>query len=796
MTREDELSRENKILRTRISRLIDASLRINESLEYDVVLQEVLDAARSLTDARLGIIIIQDDDGSVRNFLASGMTEQEASKLWAVPDGKRLFKYLNGVAERLRVPDLVGHLRSMGFSDIPLPGAVVPVASFLSAPLLHRGERVGNFFLAGKESQAEFTDEDEESLALFASQAALVISNARRYQEETQARKDLETLIDISPVGVVVFDARTGTPISLNQEARRIVEGLRKPNQPLEELLGILSIRREDGREVSMQEFPLTQALNVGETVRAEEIVMMVPDGRKVSTLVNGTPIRSERGEIMSFVVTLQDMTVLEDMERLRAEFLAMVSHELRAPLTSIKGSVTTLLDSSAALHPAEEQQFHRIIDSQTDRMRELISDLLDVARIDSGSLPITPEPTDIILLVEESRNAFLGGRFSQRLQIDIAPNLPLVMGDRRRMLQLFNNLLSNAARHSEESSTIYISVEREKAHVAVSVVDEGRGVAAELLPQLFRKFTRVEGNDQVSKTEGTGLGLAICKGIVEAHGGRIWAESDGPGQGTRFTFTIPAIDEPASDTAARHAAYSSLSLGEVEQQRLRILVIEDNPQDLRYAREILSKAGYIPIVTGNPDDAIHLVKDNQPELVLLDLLLPRIDGIDLMNSILEEEDVPVIFLSAYGRDEVIVKALEMGAVDYIVKPFSPSELIARIRVALRNSMDSAPREPYRLGDLTIDYEKRRVTLSGTLVKLTPTEYKMLEVLSSNAGRVSTYQYLMLRVWGAGGASDLRPMRTIISGIRRKLGDNTEDSRYIFTEHGIGYYMPRSEMPN
>ena len=584
--------------------------------------------------------------------------------------------------------------------------------------------------------------------------------------------------------------------MSLNQEARRIVEGLRKPNQPLEELLGILSIRREDGREVSMQEFPLTQALNAGETVRAEEIVMMVPDGRRVSTLVNGTPIRSERGEIMSFVVTLQDMTVLEDMERLRAEFLAMVSHELRAPLTSIKGSVTTLLDSSAALHPAEEQQFHRIIDSQTDRMRELISDLLDVARIDSGSLPITPEPTDIILLVEESRNAFLGGRFSQRLQIDIAPNLPLVMGDRRRVLQLFNNLLSNAARHSDESSTIYISVEQEKAHVAVSVADEGRGVAAELLPQLFRKFTRVEGNDQVSKAEGTGLGLAICKGIVEAHGGRIWAESDGPGQGTRFTFTIPAIEEPASDTAARHAAYSSLALGEVEQQRLRILVIEDNPQDLRYAREILSKAGYVPIVTGNPDDAIHLVKDNQPELVLLDLMLPRIDGIDLMNSILEEEDVPVIFLSAYGRDEVIVKALEMGAVDYIVKPFSPSELIARIRVALRNSIDSAPREPYISGDLTIDFEKRRVTLAGTLVKLTPTEYKMLEVLSSNAGRVSTYQYLMLRVWGAGGVSDLRPMRTIISGIRRKLGDNTEDSRYIFTEHGIGYYMPRSEMPN
>ena len=288
----------------------------------------------------------------------------------------------------------------------------------------------------------------------------------------------------------------------------------------------------------------MAQALSAGETVRAEEIVIRVPDGRSVNTLMNATPIRSVEGEIESFVVTLQDMTPLEELERLRAEFLGMVSHELMTPLTSIRGSAGTLLDDESALDPAEMRQFHRIIFEQADRMRGLISDLLDVARIKTGTLSVSPGPSEVAVLVDEARTTFLSSGGRNNVRIELPPALPRVMADRRRIVQVVGNLLSNAGRHSPESSIIEIIGVREGVHIAISVMDKGRGILPDRLPHLFRKSSRIEAEDQGGDN---GLGLGICKGIVEAHGGRIWAESDGPGLGARFTFTLPAAEEVAN---------------------------------------------------------------------------------------------------------------------------------------------------------------------------------------------------------------------------------------------------------
>ena len=781
--------REIAALRERLSRLSEASLHITEDLDLDAVLQGVLDGARSLTGARMGGITILDDSGQLQDFITSGLTDEDHQRFVNLPGGPEFFTYLSSLPEPLRLADFSAHTTALGLPEIGPP--LGPVGSFLGAPIRLRGVRAGNLYLSDKEGGGEFTQDDEETLAMFASQAAMAIANARRHREEQRARAYLETLIDTSPVGVVVFNAGTGVPVSLNREGRRLVDGLTNPGQTAEQLLDVLTFRRADGREISLREFPLAEALSTGETVRAEEIVIGVPDGRSVSVLLNATAIRSEEGQVESVVVTLQDMTALEELDRLRAEFLGMVSHELRAPLTSIKGSAATVLGSSADLDPAVVRQFFRIIEDQADHMHDLVADLLDVARIETGTLPVTPEPAEVAVLVDRARSTFTSAGGRNNLAIDIPPDLPLVMADRRRIVQVVGNLLSNAAKHSSESSVITVTVVREDVHVAVSVADEGRGIPSERLPYLFRKFTRSDGDDLGSGVAGSGLGLAICKGIVEAHGGRIWAESEGPGMGARFTFTIPTVEETGSGTAVSTSAARRAVAGPGE--RVRVLAVDDDPQALRYVRDALSSAGYTPVVTGDPEEALRLVAEEKPDLVLLDLMLPGTDGIELMKDILGAGDVPVIFLSAYGRDELIARAFDMGAVDYVVKPFSPTELAARIRAALRKRAASEPSEPYVLGDLTIDYAERRVTLAGRPLPLIAMEYRLLAELSANAGRLLTYEHLLERVWGEKSSGDVRPMRTIVSKLRRKLGDDADNPTYIFTEPRVGYRMPKGE---
>ena len=785
LTEPDVLERQIATLRERLSRLSEVSLRINEHLDLEAALQAVMDGARSLTHAPYSLIITLDASGQVEDYHVLGTTPQDAEQLWHAPEGQGFFEYLNAVPGPFRIGDLHEFTRSIGLADFRSP---VKLTAFMAAPILHRGLRIGHLYVGSDEPGRTFTQEDEETLVMFASQAALVIANARRHRDEQRARSGLETLVDTSPVGVVVFDVRGGAPVSINREARRIVDGLQNPDQTAEQLLEVMTVLRSDGAEISLLEFPLAEILSATETVRAEEIVLAVPDGRSVSVLINATPIRSDGGEVESVVVTMQDMTPLEEMERLRAEFLGMVSHELRMPLTSIWGSVMAMLEDTEDLDPAETRQFLRIILDQVGSMRDLIGDLLDVARIETGTLPISPEPTEVAALVDRARNNFVsaGGRSS--LDIDVPPDLPMVLADRRRVVQVIGNLLTNAARHSPELSLIRVSAVRDGVDVEISVSDQGRGIPTERLPRLFRKFSHREEDDHGGDT---GLGLAICKGIVEAHGGRIRAESDGLGLGARFVFTLPAVEE-----AGAVPGQSASGRGRDVIRGQPILVVDDDPQMLRYVRRALADADYDPAVTGDPEETLSLVEEVRPDLVVLDLVLPGSDGISLMHDILSVADVPVIFITAYGRDDLMARAFDAGAADYLVKPFSATELVSRVRAALRRRAEprhSRPLEPYVYGDLTIDYTGRRVTFAGQPVELRAKEYQLLYELSVNAGRVVTHDELLRRIWGAKRPANLRALRTHLRRIRSHFGEEASDPTYFFAEPRVGYWMPRGE---
>ena len=604
MNDSDDTRRALDAARARTAALSAAILRANASLDLDTVLGETVESARALTGARWGIIVTVDEAGAPGDFVFSGFTPEEKRELFAWPDSARLFAHFRALPGPLRVDDLSGYVRDLGIEPPPAFSR-----SFRGTPMRHRGADAGSFFLADKADGEAFTGEDEEVLTLFASQAASAIVNARAHRAERRARADLEALVETSPVGVLVLDAQSGRPVSLNREARRIAERLRLPGQPPEQLLEVMSFRRADGSEISLNELPVEQVARSGETLRAEEVVLSVPDGRSVRVLVNATPIRADDGAVGSVVVTAQDLAPLDEIERQRAEFLGLVSHELRTPLAAIKGSVAAV--RGAALPQAEVDQFHRIIDAQADHMQGLIGNLLDAGRIEAGTLSVDPESSEVAALVDRARNTFLNGGARHAVAIDLPPGLPAVMADRQRIAQVLNNLLSNAARHSPETSPIRVEAARDGAHVTVSVSDEGRGVPTEMLGRLFAKHVALTGEDAGGGTASSGLGLAICKGLVEAHGGRIRAESAGIGQGARFTIVKPFS---ATELTARVGAALRASAGSAPFV-LGALAID-------YARRRVTVDGRAVALTGTEYEILRILSVHAGQVVTSESLL------------------------------------------------------------------------------------------------------------------------------------------------------------------------------
>lgn len=581
----------------------------------------------------------------------------------------------------------------------------------------------------------------------------------------------------------------------MNREARRILRLPEPHNDVIEWLDTQITYRRPDGRAYEPEDLPLQRALHRGETVRAEEIRFHLPDGSTVPALVNATPLRGADDEITSAIAVIQDISPLEELEELRSEFLGMVSRDLKTPLTSIKGAAATALGSRRPLDTIETRELFAIVDEQADRLRDLVDNLLDMTRIKAGSLAIAPEPTSISAVLHEAAADFARAGGSHDVRATVPNDLPMVMADPQRVLQVVTNLLSNAAKFSPTESPIAVEAGSREGQIVVRVEDQGRGIRAEMLAHLFRRFSQIH-RDAGPRLAGSCLGLAISKGIVEAHGGRIWAESPGEGGGSTFSFTLPVAVATKADEVPASPTQRSSHMGRVSRagERTRILAIDDDAHMLRLLRRSLENAGYHVTVTSDPLEALKLAETEDPDLILMDYMLPEVSGLDLLQRIREFSGVPVVFLTALSSSEDATTALRMGADDYVTKPFSTSELLARIEATLRRRLlpdRTEVRPPFALGDLSVDFADRRVSVGGTAVPLSATEYKVLYELATNAGRVLTHDQILHRVWGPQYSGEAELVRSFIRNLRRKLGDDARHPRFIFTEPQVGYRVPR-----
>ncbi len=360
----------------------------------------------------------------------------------------------------------------------------------------------------------------------------------------------------------------------------------------------------------------------------------------------------------------------------MKTEFVSTVSHELRTPLTSIKGSLHLLLSDPSLTLDHTQRQLIDISVKNTDRLIRLITNILDISKIEAGhiQLDLGPHRVDEFVSVAVDGIAAFAESRGIAITVDTDAGLPPLKVDVDRMVQVVTNLLSNAIKFSPPDGCVSVVVKATGRQAELRVRDQGRGIAGDDMGKLFKKFQQLDGSN-VRSVGGTGLGLAICRGIVEEHGGSIGVESQ-LGQGATFIVKLPL---PAAEAVAPVDSESGVPSGPL------ILVVDDEPDIRMLLRDQLELAGFRVLEAGRALEAVELARERLPDLVTMDLMLPDLDGFEAIRLLRENErtrETPVVILSAIELGDDDTRAL--GPTVHLAKPFSSADLLAAIRANLR----------------------------------------------------------------------------------------------------------------
>jgi DNA-binding response OmpR family regulator/signal transduction histidine kinase len=506
-------------------------------------------------------------------------------------------------------------------------------------------------------------------------------------------------------------------------------------------------------------------------------------------------PVCGSSDQLPGRGILLDDITLERSATWMRNETLAQAAHELKTPLAIIKGSATTLLSDALHWDTAMQREMLQMIDTQADHLHEILNTFLDVWRLDAGALRLSEVQLSELLppLVERWRRNAPRQRILYECVAERAP----ILCDSARLEHVFQQLLSNAVTCSPVGGTIRLHLSCDEGEVRLSVSDQGQGLTSEQLAHLFERFDRAGGGDE--QVQGSSPGLAVARAVIEAHGGRIQAESAGPGQGSTFFCTLPFVPPgarpsiPAGPTSQAHPASQRFFPAGRVSRHTTVAVVEADPRMARYLRAHLEEQRYRVQVFSQATQFLHQFDLEEPELVLLATRLTDMAGSELLQRLREFSHLPVVMLCAEDDEDERVHLLDLGADDLVSKPFGMKELLARLRVLLRrqdvqNTGETAE-SVFACGQLLIDYAQHQVLLAGRPIQLSRTEYKLLSTLARNAGRVMTHELLLERVWGAEYNREVDFIWVYISRLRRKIEPDPRHPRYILTVPDVGYKL-------
>ena len=432
--------------------------------------------------------------------------------------------------------------------------------------------------------------------------------------------------------------------------------------------------------------------------------------------------------------------------------------------------------DLASGLTDAEKRDLLATVIDESERLNRFIANLLDMTKLESGAIVPNTALHDIGEIVGSALRRAGKILAHHKVSLELAADLPMLELDAVLFEQVLFNLLDNAAKYAPADTTISIRSWRDRDSVSLQILDEGDGIPPAELESIFDKFYRAQKGDHVRP--GTGLGLAISRGFVEAMHGTISAANRTDRSGA--VLTIRLADSGERLERAGHRRMSAAPL--------KVLVIDDEPPIRKLLRMGLSTQGYEILEASNGKIALELLAQ-EPALIILDLGLPDIQGHELLRMIRGRNDsVPIVVLSSRGDEAGKVQALDLGADDYLTKPFGMDELLARMRAALRHQLQVHGERPvFRSGDLSVDLVRRIVKVGDKDVKLSPKEYELLRVLVQHAGKVLTHRFLLKELWDE--LTDAQYLRVYVRQLRQKIEADPERPQFVLTETGIGYRL-------
>jgi PAS domain S-box-containing protein len=523
-------------LRTEIEEVTRASVAISDAVaelpksNLSSVLETLASQAATLVKADyVALGIGTDERKPFDTWVSLGVPDEQARAIGRIP---RPIGVLGAVSRReapVRARDVRDHPAFTGF-----PLGHPPMAAFLAVPIRYHNRWVGNLYLARRPDTVEFSEHDERLVSLLAARAGVAIETATGYVGEALQRAWLQAMVDQMPEPVIVLDG-DGHVALQNRPAQALAQtpaGLDFMGRPLSH-----DIRYPSGEPVPAAELPHYRALQSGESVLGAEFVIAKGE-RRVPVVASATPVRIET-QVVGAVALFQDVSALKELERQRQEWISIVAHDLRQPISTISLATEAFVQRTPGLPSRDRESLNRVQKS-VDKLGRMINDLLDASRLEAHRLTIEREPVNLRALLEEIVSS-VPELAANRVQLSLPDDASWISADRVRIEQVFRNLLSNAGKYGAPGTPVEIAVVPRQGWFEVTVRNRGAGIEREDMAHLFQRFSRSEASKRAG-ISGIGLGLYITRGLVEAHGGQVWAEST-PGESTAFHVTLPRTE-------------------------------------------------------------------------------------------------------------------------------------------------------------------------------------------------------------------------------------------------------------